>query len=240
MKKLWKLLLLAGVFTVLLCGSALAEGERSLNAGFYDIDMSAVTGVTIEPQDGNGAKVTAVTAAVGSGTATYYEAERLGVTYKNAAIQAGDQFVVMLVTGNALPKDANTICYIDQDAAAAGSVAFNVYPLLPATATPMTLYITSNNGSIGTVKIPLQYATAGTYKVAPYVLGDVDSDGYWTANDALYTLQIAVNKSTIKIGGNDVEVTDIVRAAADVDTDGYVTANDASKILQKAVGKDVF
>jgi len=73
-----------------------------------------------------------------------------------------------------------------------------------------------------------------------YTLGDVDEDGYWTANDALYTLQIAVNKVVLKIDGIDTPVTDVIRAAADTDKDGYATANDALLILQKAVGKNVF
>lgn len=233
MKKLWKMLLLAGVFTVLLCGSALAEEGRSLEAGFYGIEIGneIVGDVTIKPQDKNGDPVTAVTAAVGSGTATYYEAERLSVTYENAAIEAGDQFVVMLVTGDKLPTDANTICYIDQDAAADDSVAFNVYPLIPATVTEdpaMTLYITSNNGSISTVKIPLKYATAGTYSVAPYKLGNVNEDieGIVDVSDVALVLNHIVENITLT--GNQF-------LAADVVKDSVVDVSDAAKILNYIV-----
>lgn len=234
MKKLWKMLLLAGVFTVLLCGSALAEGE--LGAGFYGI--GSATDVTIEARTEGNTKATATSAQVGGKAVTYYEgAARLFVDYTGAMDDA-DQFVVLLVSDNGSKSSENIITestvihYIDQlSGKKLKSGNFDVYPILPtekATNTPMTLYITSNRAGFKTIKISLNYATAGTYQVAPYKLGDIDNDGVFTAADAMSVLQMAV--------GLGSDWTETQRLAANVDGDEIITAADSMRILQRAVG----
>ena len=223
MKRSWKILLLAGIFGVLLCGSALAADT----AGMYD-----VTGVT--PKTGSGTAVTAQTVTIDGAEETLYAgAEKVTLTYDGA--QDGSYYLVMALNdATALPTESN-IAYIDQKTADGGTVTFDVYPGKLEAGKTYTVYLTSNDGVLDTM------TEKGSFRYyVPYTLGDVDSNGKWTANDALYTLQIAVNRTTIRIAGSDVEVTEAMRASADVDVNGKVTANDALKILQKAVGKDVF
>ena len=223
MKRSWKILLLAGIFGVLLCGSALAADT----AGMYD-----VTGVT--PKTGSGTAVTAQTVTIDGAEETLYAgAEKVTLMYDGA--QDGSYYLVMALNdATALPTESN-IAYIDQKTADGGTVTFDVYPGKLEAGKTYTVYLTSNDGVLDTM------TEKGSFRYyVPYTLGDVDSNGKWTANDALYTLQIAVNRTTIRIAGSDVEVTEAMRASADVDVNGKVTANDALKILQKAVGKDVF
>ena len=223
MKRSWKILLLAGIFGVLLCSGALAADTE----GMYD-----VTGVT--PRTGTGVAVTGEAATIDGAEETLYAgAEKVTLTYDGA--QDGSYYLVMALNdATALPTESN-IAYIDQKTADGGTVTFDVYPGKLEAGKTYTVYLTSNDGVLDTM------TEKGSFRYyVPYTLGDVDSNGKWTANDALYTLQIAVNRTTIRIAGSDVEVTEAMRASADVDVNGKVTANDALKILQKAVGKDVF
>ena len=158
----------------------------------------------------------------------------LAVEDTQSTLSQGQQLVLALEGDATLPTEKN-IRYIDQKAAS-GSVEFEIYPSdLKAGAYSLCIV-----GEGGTLK---KVAGFGYYQA--YTLGDIDNDGYWTANDALYALQIAVNKTTLRINNADVPVTELMRLAANVDVklpggDQYVTANDALLILQKAVGKDVF
>lgn len=223
----WKMLLLVSVFTLLLCGSALAD-ERSLDAGFYEIGSAA--NVTIVARTVNNAKVTAVTATVENGTASYYEnAARLSVDY-TGNMSDTDQFVVMLVEGSELPTASNNnICYIDQmNGANLKSGCFDVYPMLPDETTGMTLYITSDRKDFTTITVPLNYAVSGSYAEAPYVLGDVDGNGKVQVSDAVKVLEAVVEKTTLV--GNQ-------KLAADVNNDGRIQVSDAVKILEYVVEK---
>jgi len=61
---------------------------------------------------------------------------------------------VLLVTGSGLPTSSNTLCYINQAAKGEGDIVFDVYPLLPAQTTDLTLYITSKSDGFTTIAIP--------------------------------------------------------------------------------------
>lgn len=224
MKRILSTLLLCALTVSLLCITALAEGEqRSLDAGFYSVGTAA--NVTIEPRTAANVKVDATSATVGEGVAKYYEgAERLSVTYTGAA-EEGEQFLVLLVTGKGLPTAADTICYIDQTAKDAGSVTFDVYPMLPRTGGDLTLYITSNRENFTTIEVPMKYALANTYTEAPYTKGDVNDSGGIDAIDALLALQHSAELTTLT--GNNF-------LAADVNSSGAIDAIDALKILQYA------
>lgn len=221
MKKVWRMLLLAGVFTVLLCVSAMAA-DTVTSSGFYDIGTA--TNVKVEPKASSG-EVTKTSADVnldGKYETFYAGSDKLTVTY-SGTVAEGDQFVVMLVTGEGLPTAANTICYIDQKAGGTGNVEFDVYPMLPATTGKMTLYITSDREGFGKVEVPLNYAVSGTYAVAPYVLGDVNADGAIDSQDASKVLRFFVQLET---------PTATQKLAADVTKDGSADSQDASKILR--------
>ena len=226
MKRLMRSLLLAAVLCTVLCVGALAVDSEPVKGGIYDIQGS---GAALTPKSESGAVI-----EPGSGgeiTSGYYaDAVKFDVT-ANSLVN-DQQYLLLVIKGEGVPT-AENIAYIDQAAAQNGSVSFTAYPSA----------LTKGTYHVYLVGAGMKFAES---KVASfeydqkYTLGDVDDDGYWTANDALYTLQIAVNKVVIKIDGIDTPVTDVIRAAADTDKDGYATANDALLILQKAVGKNVF
>ncbi len=216
MKKLLRTLLLAAALTALLCVSALAA----------DSAVSNVTGNILTPKTAEGETITADT------NGKYENAVKFDV---NATGTQGSQYLLLVLRDQKVPTEQN-IVYINQAAAGEdGKLAFTGSDA----AYPMTM--TSGTYYVYLVGDGKTFAPAASFTYeAGYTLGDVDGDGKWTANDALYTLQIAVNKTTLKIDNVDVPVTDAMRAAANADKDKYVTANDALLILQKAVGKNVF
>ena len=235
MKKKISVLLAVGLLAGLLCGTA--QAADILESGFYNIGSAEDNddGVTVTPLDETDTPVPSESTEVDDalqGEETFYPGS-VKLTVELTGAYPGSEYVVLLVSGTALPTRESDIYYIDQiTAGETGSVSFNVYPM-DITVTNLTLFITSNQESFTTRFVSLHYASA-------YTLGDIDNDGYWTANDASYALQIAVNKSTVKISGVDVPVTEAMKLAANVDGDEYITANDALKILQKSVGRDVF
>lgn len=222
MKKVWRMLLLAGVFTVLLCVSALAA-DTVTGSGFYDIGTVSNVKITPAASSGEVTKTSANVDAAKEGYETFYAgSDKLTVTY-NGTVETGDQFVVMLVTGEGLPTAANTICYIDQKAGGTGNVEFDVYPMLPATTGKMTLFITSDREGFGKVEVPLNYAVSGNYEKAPYKPGDVNGDKLIGPDDALLVLQAVAH--LVQLQG-DAEL------AANVDGDKLISSNDALYILQ--------
>lgn len=226
MKRLLRSLLLAAVLTAALCVGALAA-EPTV-AGIYGVTDG--NGVTLTPQTAGQSVITAETQE--SYGAYYANAVRFGVEKDNLTV--GAQYLLLVVKGTEAPSEKN-IVYINQQAAdSSGKVSFNAYPS-SLTKDNYRVYVVGQGSSYS-----LENPTARFSYYQPYTLGDVDGDNYWTANDALYTLQIAVNKSILKINGTDMSVSETMRLSADTDKDSYVTANDALLILQKAVGKNVF
>lgn len=220
MKKLLRTLLLAAALTALLCVSALAADST--------VSITGQTGATLTPKTAEGEAIT-------EKDGKYENAVKFDV---NATGTQDSQYLLLVLRDQKVPTEQN-IVYINQAAAGEdGKLAFTgsdaAYPM---TMTSGTYYVyLVGDGKEFSKENP---AASFTYE-AGYTLGDVDGDGKWTANDALYTLQIAVNKTTLKIDNVNVPVTDAMRAAANADKDKYVTANDALLILQKAVGKNVF
>lgn len=226
MKKRSRLLLAGVVLAAALSIGALAADEP-VKGGIYDLKPGQ--NVTLTPQTED---ETAIPVGKDGNTEGYYaNAVRLGV--EATGLEKGKQYLLLVLSGEGAPTEDN-IAYIDQAAAGEnGKVSFNAYPSALTTGT-YRVYIVGGGRAFSA-------GPAATFQVdQKYTLGDVDNDGYWTANDALYTLQIAVNKTTIKINNVDTPVTENMRLSADTDKDTYVTANDALLILQKAVGKNVF
>lgn len=222
-KKLLRMALLSAAFAGLLCVSALADGVTA--GGFYDIGTAENVKIEAEASSGTVTKTSADVDEDGAYETFYANSDKLSVVY-SGAMSAGDQFVVLLVSGGDLPTVADQIYYIDQTAVEAGSVTFDVYPMLPAETTPMTLYITSDRAGFTTIKVPLNYAVSGTYEVAPYTLGDVNMDGKIDAQDALKVLRYSVKIETL---------TETEQLAANVKKDQAVDSQDALKILRYSV-----
>lgn len=208
MRKWLKTLLLAGVFTVLLCGSALAVGERGI------CDVSSQSGTTLTPK--TAANSTAATQTIG-GKTVYLNAERVAMTYSGA--EAGTEYLVFVLEDGTTPT-ADNIVYIDQKSGTAAGT-FDLYPSRLTSGKTYNVFVSSS--SDGLTKV----GSFGYY--ADYMLGDVDGNSKVTANDARCILRDVVGKETL---------TESQRLAADVNRDGKVTANDARVILRVVVGKE--
>lgn len=224
MKRLLRSLLLGAILSALLCVGALAAESEPVKGGIYNISVD--TNVTLTPN-------TEATKDTVDGTEyTDYYANAVKFDVKAEKLAENQQYLLLVLKGEGVPT-AENIAYIDQAAAQNGSVSFTAYP---KELTKGKYYVYLVGG--GTAFAQSQVASFEYDK--KYTLGDVDDDGKWTANDALYTMQIAVNRTSLRIDNIDVKVTSIMKTAANVDKDAFVTANDALLILQKAVGKDVF
>ena len=229
MKKLRNALLLAGVLAALLCITALAETQEFAQGGFYVTDKAS--GVTITPQTATGETVSSTSANVDGqeGYESFYPGSvKMAVTY-SGSIAAEENYVVLLVEGDALPTVDNAIYYIDQTTTAStGAITFNVYPMDIAGQKDLTLYITSDKEGFSTIAIPMGYAPAGSYEVQPYTLGDANNDGVINVNDAMAVINHIVSK-------NVLDGTRLL--AADATGDGMVNVNDAMEIINYIVGK---
>lgn len=230
MKRLMRPLLLAAILSALLCVGALAAEREPVKGGIYNIKSS---NVTLTPN-------TEATKDTVDGTEyTDYYANAVKFEVKAEKLAENQQYLLLVLKGGAdgsapgVPT-ADNIAYIDQMAARETGVTFTAYP---KELTKGTYYVYLVGG--GTAFNAAEPDATFQYD-KKYTLGDVDDDGKWTANDALYTMQIAVNRTSLRIDNIDVKVTSIMKTAANVDKDAFVTANDALLILQKAVGKDVF
>lgn len=128
---------------------------------------------------------------------------------------------VLLINGATLPTVDDNILYIDQKTATGDSVEFTVLPIIPEAdlTKDLTLYISSNASGEGLITVPVAYGA----EIVGYPTGDVNNDGKWNSSDALTTLQI---------GANLYEATEIEETAADVNNDGKWNSSDALKILQ--------
>lgn len=219
MKKVWRMLLLAGVFTVLLCVSALAADPEA--SGIYDV--TAVSGATVTP---DGAKQESVTIGTSYTGDFYAGAEKVTLTYESA--KSGSYYLVMLLdddTGVPTVSDIKSnIAYIDQVTATGETVSFTVYPNKLENDKTYTVYLSSNDGTLTT----LTEQGSFSYYV-PYKLGDVDENGEITPADALEVLKHAVGKITLT--GNPYLAANVVKS------DGDVTVMDALEILKYSVGK---
>lgn len=197
MKKVWRMLLLAGVFTVLLCVSALAAGE-----GMYD-----VTGMTPE-----GYSKTETVTIKGEEKTLYVGAEKVTLTY-DKAVKDSYYLVLALNDDTGIPTVSN-IAYINQDTATGTEVSFTVYPNKLENDKTYTVYLSSNDGTLTT----LTEKGSFSYYV-PYTLGDANGDDEVDVTDAVKILKCIVGNDSFignqelaadANGDGSVDVTDAV------------------------------
>ena len=221
MRKLGKIFLLAGVLCAILCvGTLAAEADAS---GVYDVKTS--TGYTLTPQTANQDAITPTPVTINGGSQYLYaNAERFTLT--GPISDTGNQNLVFALKGDTADLGTNTtiptennIVYIDQKAADGSAVTFSIYPSALESGVTYGIYV------VGTDTAYTKVASFSYY--APYVLGDVDADGQFTATDALFVLQMSVGVGS----WNDTQ-----RLSANVDGDSTITATDSLFILQRAVG----
>lgn len=222
MRKLWKIFLLAGVLCAILCVGTLAA-EPATTSGVYDVKTS--TGYTLAPQTANGTDISTENVTINNVETQFYaNAERFTLTGPISA--EGNQNLVFALKGDTAALGTNTtiptennIVYIDQKAADGSAVTFSIYPSALESGVTYGIYVVGTNTNYTKVASFSYYA--------PYVLGDVDADGQFTATDALFVLQMSVGVGT----WNDTQ-----RLSANVDGDSTITATDSLFILQRAVG----
>lgn len=217
MKKVWRMLLLAGVFTVLLCVSALAAGE-----GICDVTVTGEN-VTMQALDKDDKPVTPVSTVISESKTIQHCAgtEKVKLTYNGGT--SDKYYLVMLLDSTVVPTvsdiKAGDIAYINQDSAnGSGSVSFTVYPNKLENGKTYNVYLASNDGTLNT----LTKQGSFSYYV-PYTLGDASGDGKVNVIDAGLVLSHVAEKTTLE--GNKF-------LAADVSAPkGIVNVLDAAKIL---------
>lgn len=215
MRKLWKIFLLAGVLCAILCVGTLAAE----NSGVYDVQTS--TGYTLTPQTAGKSDISASSVTINNAEKQFYaNAERFTLTGPSTD---GNQYLVLALSGDSDVPTQDNIVYIDQIGATSTTVTFNVYP------SALTSGATYNVYMVGTGADEAYKQVASFTYYAPYVLGDVNSDGKIDTSDALLVLQYAAEK---------VELTDTQKLSADVaEQKGKIDTSDALRILQYAAEK---
>lgn len=196
------MLLLAGVFTVLLCVSALAAGEGmyAVSAGLTP-DVATTETVTINDKE----------------EILYVGAEKVTLTYESA--MAGKYYLVLALNDGSTTPTVSNIAYIDQDTATGETVSFTVYPNKLENGKTYTVYLSSNDGTLTT----LTEQGSFSYYV-PYKLGDADLSGEVDAYDATVVLRHVAKIQYI--------TTPNALLAADANRSGDVDADDATRILR--------
>lgn len=221
MRRLLRISLLAAALVTVLCVSAMAADV--MDAGFYSIENKS--GVTVTPQASSGS-IHTCSANVDrkEGYETFYAgSDKLSV--KVTGLTAGQQYLVLLVTGDGQTVTEDSICYIDQKSPTGTEVTFDVYPKLPESSGEMTLIVTGSGGYTRK-DVSLGYAVSGTYEKAPYKLGDVNDDTAIDSDDALLVLKHSVHLVTLD---------PTPQLAADVNKDTHIDSDDALLILKYSV-----
>lgn len=216
MRKLWKIFLLAGVLCAILCvGTLAAEATAS---GVYDVKTS--TGYTLTPQTAGKSDISASSVTINNAAKQFYaNAERFTLTGPSTD---GNQYLVLALSGDSDVPTQDNIVYIDQIGAISTTVTFNVYP------SALTSGATYNVYMVGTGADEAYKQVASFTYYAPYVLGDVNSDGKIEAVDALRVLRFLADQ---------VELSSTEKLAADVNRDTKIEAVDALRILRYVAGQ---
>lgn len=216
MRKLWKIFLLAGVLCAILCvGTLAAEATAS---GVYDVKTS--TGYTLTPQTAGKSDISASSVTINNAAKQFYaNAERFTLTGPSTD---GNQYLVLALSGDSDVPTQDNIVYIDQIGAISTTVTFNVYP------SALTSGATYNVYMVGTGADEAYKQVASFTYYAPYLLGDVNSDGEVQAVDALRVLRFLADQ---------VELSSTEKLAADVNHDTKIEAVDALRILRYVAGQ---
>ncbi len=214
MKKFFKITFLTGVFMLLLCAAAYADGA----AGIYDLQITPPDGMTVEvtPLTAEGAVAAAGSATIDGAPATTYEnAEKLSVEITGANAK---YYLILAQNENAPPTDDN-IRYVDQCTSVSGSASFTVYPDRLRRGESYYIFITGSDGSSSMIASFKYYVS--------FMSGDVDGSGDVGLNDAVLVLRHLAELDTLE--GDAL-------AAADADKNGSVSLSDAVCILRTVAG----
>ena len=212
MKKIIRVILLAGILAALLCVTALAADNQS---GVYDLKpKEGVSGYTLGAQTADKTAVSTTTQV--DGKDVYVGAER--ITLKGADVTGFN--LVLVMKGDETVITVDNLVYVDQQT---DTVAFNIYPSKLEGNETYHIYLSNSNGT-GKQEI----ATFRYYQA--YKLGDANEDGAVNIQDAVAILQYCVGSK---------QLSDAAKLAADANKDNAVNIQDAVAVLQYCVGSRV-
>lgn len=210
MKKIIRVILLAGILAALLCVTALAADNNQ--SGVYDLKpKEGVSGYTLGAQTADKTAVSTTTQV--DGKDVYVGAER--ITLKGADVTGFN--LVLVMKGDETVITVDNLVYVDQQT---DTVAFNIYPSKLEGNETYHIYLSNSNGT-GKQEI----ATFRYYQA--YTLGDVNGDTEVDIRDVVSILE--------NIVGN-VKFTQTQTLSADVNVDGDVDIRDVVTILEYIVG----
>ena len=212
MRKLPRLLLLSAVFTVLLCVSAFAADQ-----GICGAKAKGDANVSFKYYTADGTEVTA--AKTMDGKQVYEDAVKIEVTY-TGTVTANAQYLFVVQNDAQQAPTSQTIVYIDQDAAQAGTITFTAYPSELTSGKTYHVYLASSDTANGAITALTEIAEYSYY--AAYTPGDVDESGGININDAMAVINHIAKKAALS--GNSL-------LAADVNSDDSVNINDVMEII---------
>lgn len=228
MRRMWKILLLAGVFAVMLGTTALAAGEQFPPLkGIYDIYIPEELGdgLKLEAQTSGGASTTEKPATVTnpndsttSEKSIAINASKLGMTYSTTQ---GEECLVVVLNKDTVAPTANDIIYIDQVPAGEGGASFTLCPSKMYNSGTYYIYVATTSKGLSRVGSFSYYS----------IVGDANDDGTVTPRDASIVMKDAVGISSLS---------DKQAYVADVNNSADITPRDASLIMKVAVDIDSF
>ena len=218
MRKRVRMLAAALAAALLLTVPALAAGTNE--SGVYDLQVAS--GYTLQMLDKNGNAAESCPVTVNGAAFTLYT-DPVKFTLRFTG-NAGEQYVVFLLSDadETTVPTAQNIQYIDQTAGE--SVTFTVYPQDMTAPGTYGVYVSSTTEAYTQVA---SFQVTTSWDEAPYILGDVNMDGFITSYDASVILQHIAGYITL----NPTQM-----QAADTSKDGDVKSYDASCILQYIAG----
>ena len=217
MRKLPRFLLLSAILAMLLCGSAFAADQGICEAtkakNEYNVTFRYLTANDTE----------AVKKTMG-GKQVYEDAVKIEVTY-TGTVTADAQYLFVVQNAETAAPTSQTIVYIDQDAAQAGTITFTAYPSELVSGKTYHIYLASSDTANGAITTLTEIAEYSYY--AAYQRGDADLSGKVDISDVSLILDHIVQRSTLT--GTNL-------AAADVEApEGTIDISDAAKILDYIV-----
>lgn len=216
-KKLMRMGLLAAMCAAWLCVGALAAEGVGIN------HMTSESGVvTLTPLDSASNPIEEENTNPPEGVEVGYE-EAAMVQVEVTDAQAGNYYLVVVLSDDTGVPTEDNIVYIDQRTAEDTTVTFQAYPSELTVGRTYYVYISS------TVDELHQVGSYKAYSTVPYKLGDVNEDKAVNSTDAQWILQHTVGLRNPPLTANQ-------KMAADVNKDSAVNSTDAQWVLQASVG----
>lgn len=205
MKKLFRRAVLAAcVFGCMTCAAFAMDADVTVTD----------SGASLTPAGGS--------AITSEAAATVTKPTSYKLSYNDASVKAGDQYLVLMVAASDIASDdpsytitSDSLLYIDQAASTDGNITFET--VYPTSVTDAVILL--SGGAFEQPKVIAKVDAKG-------ILGDVDDNGKVNVADAQTILRYSVKLKTF---------TDEQKDLADVDGNGKTNISDAQTVLRYAV-----